>query len=191
METIKLLGCYFREGLNRKREMIFVGKKKVVQGDKLGCEIVLANPPKSGEIGIDVAGRWDVECRAMDSGKGWVVTSATYSQDKLEVRRFNWGVEILINGERGMYRDEEGRRIFLSLDFRNWFNPEIIKNCFYDKLQYLQLDSRFDPREFLIWFEQECVAHEKNYKKMQMGKLVDPDERQGIDKLMEKWQARG
>lgn len=193
---------YFRKSKNKKGQECFISKiKSYTTGDdgkKLytGDVIVLANSPSNlgGVVNtgyIDKEGRYDVECKLMQSGKGYLVTRAIWTTDILDARVSGFKCLFLINGVEEKLRTEDGKFIPLSFDASNYYDPEKIVEAIDRKLKFTQIPSNFDRFSFFANFLRKCDEVNTKYKKaVKSGEVKVATEKLDVSKLQKKWMQR-
>lgn len=193
---------YFRKSKNKKGQECFISKIKSYttgeNGQKLftGDVIVVANSPSTlvGAVNtgcIDREGRYDVECKLMQSGKGYIVTRATWTIDILDVRISGFKCQFLINGSEDKLRTDDGKFIPLSFDAENYYDPEKIVLAIERKLKFVQVPDSFNKQNFLDNFYTKCDEVNTKYKKaLKTGEVKVVEEKLDISKLQEKWMQR-
>lgn len=184
-ETRRFKGLTFKESKKKKlAQRTFVGKIKTYttdpKGNKLRGEdgIVIAD----GSTPIDREGKWDVEVVRMRKGVGWIVTSATYTNDILEIHRNGPWVYLLINGTEQPLK-KGGRNISLAFDASNYFDPKKIAENIREKVGHLQVYWKDNSLElFLGVFVQLCATAHLEYEE-----AYKPKVNAMVAKFNEKW----
>lgn len=195
VEKLNFDRLFFTKSEKGKKDPCFVSKVKNYETDENGESvytgdlIVIAHIGGPESSGIDKPGRYDVKCRPMRSGKGYIVVSSKWTEDEIAIERKGWKVLFLVNGKEATLDMSDGRKIPLSFDRENWYDPEKIVKNIQKKFAFLQI-----PREkyFKDWrntFLLQCQMVSREYKKSKMEemKAVKEDLLSGIDKLREKW----
>jgi len=160
---------YFKKSQNKKGEDCFIAKVKSYSNTDsekrfVGDVIVIANC-NSGVIGITKEGRWDVKCKKMEKGTGYVVVEAQYTTDKIETKTEKHSVLVLINGREEKLKTDDNKYIPLSFHCDKWYEVELILKNIERKLTYLQLPGEFSFAEFSNEFREKCINVAKEYKK--------------------------
>lgn len=165
---------FFKKSKNKKGEDCYIGKVKQYvtkeSGGKQfnGDTIVIANLFGSQKCNIDREGRWDVRCKKMEKGNGYVVVDANYTQDTLTISTGDFFAKFLINGREEKLKTEDGKYIPLSFDCDKYYDPEIIVENIERKLKYLQLPENFSFDGFMQDFLENCSKVHKAYCKREM-----------------------
>lgn len=157
---------YFKEATNKAGGKIFIGKRQSDTHE--GDDIIIANTGTQIFEGVTRKGRWDVECKEMHSGRGFVVLKARYSEDSLTLDMNTDVVLVLLNGEKAFLRPKEDKKRYIPLMFdpSKWFDPELISENIREKSTYLQLGSWFNLDIFIEEFKKTCEMMQESYNKM-------------------------
>lgn len=186
---------YFKKSKNRKGEECYISKVKnydILENGKkkfLGDAIVIANTTGRQKANIDKEGRWDVKCKRMHKGSGFVVIDAVWTIDDIEIKIDGWVVKFLINGRQEKLKTDDGKYIPLYFDRENWYDPEVIVENIERKLKFLQLPPKFSFEDLKLEFLGRCNEVQRKYKKKAEKSDSTIDEA-SIDKLKEKWGNR-
>ena len=172
IEKLVFSRLFFKESKNKKGELCYVGKVKIykdIEGGKKkqydGDKIVIGNTKGNEVCGINKEGRWDVTCRKMGKGDGYIVLFASYTFDKISFVQSDTSVQFLINGREEKLKTEDNKFIPLSFNAARWYDPTIILHNISRKLIFLQLPQDFN---FVTWgesFLKACKEAENKYNK--------------------------
>ena len=114
---------FFRKSRNKKGEDCYISKIKQYDNDPetnkkifAGDLIIIANVEGLQKCGIDREGRWDVRCRRMSKGTGFVVIDADWTIDHITLQEDGWKLRFLISGKEDKLKTEDGKFIPLGFD---------------------------------------------------------------------------
>lgn len=174
LTSTKFKRLFLKESTNAKGERCLIGKVIDKSVNPEVDLIVVCNPDTMKESGINRTGRWDVEVKAMKSGKGFVVLSGVWCFDQISFQIDDFRIALLINGREEKLKTE-GKYIPLYFDCRNYYDPQRIVRAMRQKLSYMQLPESNDVEAFLDCFIEESNKLEKEYR-LYMIKNVGKDE---------------
>ena len=109
------------------------------------------------------SGRYDIEVKPMRNGKGFIVLSALWAFDKIEMQIDEYKVTILEN-ERTAKLIRDGKHFPLVFNCRKYFDTKKIARNLEQKLGYMQLGDTIDTSGFVEVFLEQCKEAEKRYK---------------------------
>jgi len=195
VEKLSFERLYFAKSTAGSKEPCFVGKVKQYSEElgegitHTGDLIVIANIGGRSDSGITKQGRWDVKCRKMATSKGYIVLSATLTEDEFSIDRTGWRVRFLVNGKEETLRTDDGRVIPLVYDREKWYDPEIIVKNIQQKLKFLQVPREKYFRDWRNTFLLQCQIVNREYKKKVVSENQVPNKElvQGLDRLRDKW----
>ena len=154
---------FLRESTNKKGERCLIGKVVDKTTTPHTDLIVVCNPDTMEQHGIHEVGRWDVEVKPMKSGKGFVVVSADWSFDMVELFVTDFKVELLINGRNEKLKEDD-RYIPLFFDCENFYEPKKVAKSIRKKLSYMQIPETVNTEDFIDCFIDQCEIIQKRYK---------------------------
>lgn len=186
---------YFRKSENKKGESCYISKIKnyniLENGRKefAGDSIVIANTVGRQKSNITKAGRWDVKCKKMKKGNGFVVLDAKWTVDKVMIKIEGWVVKFLVNDRQEKFKTVTGKYIPLYFDRERWYDPEVIVYNIEQKLKFLQLPEDFSFEELKLEFLGACDRVQKEYKKEVSDSTGTKIEETDIERLKSKWKG--
>ncbi len=155
---------FLRESVNKSGERCLIGKVVDKTTSPPTDLIVVCNPDTMRNSSIEKVGRWNVEVKAMKSGKGFVVLGGEWAFDKVELFIDDFKVQLLINGREEKLKEGE-KFIPLSFDLRNYYDPKRVATSIRKKLAYMQIPDGVNIDDFIDFFLDQCKIQEKLYKK--------------------------